>query len=110
MVYPGLSKFGSILHVKPPRFTEDHNILIAYTQEIDLTNVGPYRLHVRKCVLSQTDPEPMQVSPDLSHWVSNGDKFGFSNYISNGTIFIPAPTSDYNGTWDVGALSSCVLK
>ncbi|MEJ1242152.1 gliding motility-associated C-terminal domain-containing protein [Chryseolinea sp. T2] len=77
------------------------NLIVAGTKILELNEEGNWEV---KCVLSQTDSEPIQISSDFKSWVSNGDKFGYSNYISNGTIFISAPTRDYNGTWDVGAV------
>ncbi|MEJ7646154.1 MAG: gliding motility-associated C-terminal domain-containing protein [Chryseolinea sp.] len=76
------------------------NVIVAGAKILALNQEGNWEL---KCVLSHTDPEPIQFSPDFS-FRTNGDKFGFSNYIANGTIFISAPTRDYNGTWDVGAV------
>lgn len=77
------------------------DIIVAGSKILELNAEGYWEF---KCVLSHTDPEPFQVSPDFTTLISNGDKFGFSNYISNGTIFISAPTRDNNGTWDVGAV------
>jgi len=76
------------------------DVIVAGAKILELNQEGNWE---PKCVLSQTDPEPIQFSPDFSVR-TNGDRFGFSNYISNGTIFISAPTRDYNGTWDVGAV------
>lgn len=77
------------------------NIIVAGSKILELNQEGDWEA---KAVLTQSDPEPIQISPDFTSWVTNGDRFGYSNYISNGTIFISAPTRDYNGTWDVGAV------
>src|SRR5690606_20800904 len=53
---------------------------------------------------SPSDPEPMRISPDFTHWITNGSMFGHSVAISNNTIFIGAPTKDDGSTWDVGAI------
>jgi hypothetical protein len=58
----------------------------------------------RMYFLSTSDPEPIQIAPDFSHWITNGSSFGHSVAISNNTIFIGAPTKDDGGTWDVGAI------
>jgi len=57
-----------------------------------------------KYTLYPSDPEPMQISPDFTHWISNGSLFGHSVAIHENTIFIGAPQRDYEGTWDVGAV------
>lgn len=59
-----------------------------------------------KYLLSPSDPEPIQIAPDFTHWISNGSLFGFSMDITDdgNTIFIGAPTKDHEGTWDVGAV------
>ncbi len=54
--------------------------------------------------LIPSDPEYIQVSPDFTRLVSNGSNFGYANAIHNNTIFISAPTRDYDGVWDVGAV------
>lgn len=55
-------------------------------------------------ILSPSDPEPMRISSDFSHWISNGEKFGHSVDIQGDFIFVGAPQKDYQGTWDVGAV------
>lgn len=77
------------------------DVIVAGAKILELNQEGNWEF---KCILTHSDPEPMRILPDFSGWASNGDKFGFSNYISNGTIFISAPTRDYNGIWDVGAV------
>ena len=54
--------------------------------------------------LSPSDPEPMRISPDFTHWITNGAMFGHQVDISNNTIFISAPTKDHDTVWDVGAV------
>ena len=76
------------------------DLIVAGVRILELNPTGDWEV---KHILAQTDPEPIQFSPDFNI-VTNGDRFGYSNYISNGTIFISAPTRDYNGTWDVGAV------
>lgn len=58
----------------------------------------------RRYALSPSDPESAQIAPDFSHWVRNGDMFGYAVAISNNSIFISAPNKDYGDTWDVGAI------
>lgn len=57
-----------------------------------------------KHTLSPSDPEPIQISSDFTHLITNGSNFGLSNAISENTIFVGAPTKDFEGTWDVGAV------
>ncbi len=54
--------------------------------------------------LYPSDSEPMQIAPDFSHWITNGDRFGTSVDIDGDNIFIGAPTKDDGATWDVGAV------
>jgi gliding motility-associated-like protein len=76
------------------------DLLVAGAKILELNAAGDWEV---KYQLSQSDPELIQFSSDFN-LVTNGDRFGYSNYISNGTIFISAPTRDHNGTWDVGAV------
>lgn len=78
------------------------NLIVAGTSIVELDGAGVWEV---KYQLYPSDPEPIQIARDFSYWVSNGSKFGYSNYISNSnTIFISAPTKDYEGIWDVGAV------
>lgn len=79
---------------------EDHTVL-AGNVILELDNQGTWHM---KYFLSPSDPEPMQIAPDFSHWITNGSSFGQSVAISNNTIFIGAPTKDDGATWDVGAI------
>jgi len=54
--------------------------------------------------LSPSDREVFQMSSDFSTVITNGDLFGYQVEISNNSIFISAPTKDYDGVWDVGAI------
>lgn len=63
-----------------------------------------------KYQLTPSDPEPIQISPDFTHLVTNGDLFGTSVDITENAIFIGAPGKDYQGTWDVGAVYVYVKK
>jgi gliding motility-associated-like protein len=57
-----------------------------------------------KYILSPSDPEPIQISPDFTHWITNGSNFGYTNAINGNTILIGAPSKDDGATWDVGAV------
>lgn len=76
------------------------NLIVAGSKIVELNALGTWEV---KHQLSSSDSEPFQVNSDFS-LRTNGDRFGYSNYISNGTIFISAPTKDHNGIWDVGAV------
>jgi gliding motility-associated-like protein len=76
------------------------NLIVAGSKIIELSELGVWEI---KHQLNSSDPEPIQFNSQFAI-VTNGDRFGYSNYVSNGTIFISAPTKDYNGTWDVGAV------
>lgn len=76
------------------------NLIVAGSKIVELNALGTWEL---KYQLSSSDSEPIQFNSDFTI-KTNGDRFGYSNYISNGTIFISAPAKDYNGTWDVGAV------
>ena len=65
---------------------------------------NPDGLWQRRYVLSPSDPERAQIASDFSHWIRNGDMFGHAVAISENSIFISAPTKDFGGTWDVGAI------
>jgi gliding motility-associated-like protein len=54
--------------------------------------------------LRPANPEPMRIAPDFSHWVSNGERFGYSVDIQGDFIFIGAPQKDFGSVWDVGAV------
>jgi hypothetical protein len=78
--------------------------------EDDIIVAGTNVLHLEndhwglQCTLSNSDHEPMQISSDFTHWITNGDNFGQAVAISDTTIFIGAPTKDFEGNWDVGAV------
>jgi len=57
-----------------------------------------------KFLLYPSDPESMRISPDFTHWITNGSMFGYSVDIDGDNIFIGAPTKDDGATWDVGAV------
>lgn len=76
------------------------NIIVAGSKIVELNALGAWEV---KHQLSSSDSEPIQFNPNFTIR-TNGDRFGYSNYISNGTIFISAPAKDHNGTWDVGAV------
>ncbi len=59
---------------------------------------------VPKHILTPSDPEAMRMSPDFTHWVTNGATFGHDVDIDGNTIFISAPTKDHEGKQDVGAV------
>lgn len=65
---------------------------------------GTNGLWAVRYVLSPSDPEPAQIAPDFSHWITNGSLFGYSVAIQDNIIFIGAPMRDLNGKWDVGAV------
>jgi gliding motility-associated-like protein len=79
---------------------EDQTV-IAGSTILELDAEGIWR---EMYILSPSDPEPMQIAPDFTHWITNGSSFGQSVAISNNTIFIGAPTKDDGATWDVGAI------
>jgi gliding motility-associated-like protein len=54
--------------------------------------------------LAPSDPEPIQIASDFSHWITNGSNFGRSVWVNDNHIFIGAPTRDVDGIWDVGAV------
>ncbi|MCE2895114.1 MAG: gliding motility-associated C-terminal domain-containing protein [Flammeovirgaceae bacterium] len=76
------------------------NVIVAGSKIVELNESGTWEV---KYQLSPSEQEPIQFNSSFNI-VSNGDRFGFSNSISNGSIFISAPTKDYNGTWDVGVV------
>jgi gliding motility-associated-like protein len=76
------------------------NLIVAGAKILELNQAGNWEY---KYQLSNTNPEPIQFNPDFTIR-TNGDRFGFANYISDGKIFISAPARDYNDTWDVGAV------
>lgn len=76
------------------------NLIVAGSKIVELNELGTWEV---KYQLYPSESEPIQFNPDLN-LITNGDRFGFSNYIHNGTIFISAPTKDHNGIWDVGAV------
>lgn len=61
-------------------------------------------LWIQKYQLSPSDPESARMSPNFTHWLSNGSTFGHDVDIEGNTIFISAPTKDHEETWDVGAV------
>lgn len=69
-----------------------------------ILELSPGGIWQRKYVLSPSDPEPQQIAPDFSHWITNGASFGQAVAITDNTIFIAAPTKDFGTTWDVGAI------
>ncbi len=76
------------------------NLIVAGSKILELNESGTWEL---KYQLSPSEIEPIQFNSNFNI-VTNGDRFGFSNSISNGTIFISAPSKDYNGIWDVGVV------
>ena len=58
----------------------------------------------KRYYLSPSDREVFQISSDFTTVITNGDLFGYQVEISNNSIFISAPTKDYEDTWDVGAI------
>lgn len=76
------------------------NLIVVGAKILELNQEGLWEL---KHQLYNSDPEPIQFNSDFTIR-TNGDRFGHANYISNGTIFISAPTKDHNGTWDAGAV------
>jgi len=78
----------------------EDSLIVASAKILELNQEGLWEI---KHQLSNSDPEPIQFNSNFNV-VTNGDRFGHSNYISNGTIFISAPTKDFNGIWDVGAV------
>lgn len=78
----------------------EDSLIVASAKILELNHEGLWEI---KHQLYHSDPEPIQFNSNFNV-VTNGDRFGHSNYISNGTIFISAPTKDYNGIWDVGAV------
>jgi gliding motility-associated-like protein len=77
------------------------NLIVAGSAIVELNESGIWEV---KYQLYPSDPEVIRIAPDFSHLITNGSRFGSSNWISNGTIFIAAPTKDYEGIWDVGAV------
>lgn len=57
-----------------------------------------------KYQLLPSDPEPLQISPDFTHWITDGSLFGQSVAINDNTIFIGAPGKDFGNIWNVGAV------
>lgn len=79
----------------------ENGIIVAGSSILELNTNDVWE---NKYTLVPSDPEPIQVSPDFTHLVSNGSLFGHSVAIHENTIFIGAPMRDYEGTWDVGAV------
>lgn len=103
-------QFAQSLFVRPTDFfarsttvpvSIENNLIVAGSTIIELNDTNIWEI---KYQLFPSDPEPIRIAPDFSHWISNGSRFGATNWISNGTIFISAPTKDYEGIWDVGAV------
>lgn len=79
----------------------ENGIIVAGGQILELDVNGLWNI---RYTLSPSDPEPIQISTDFTHWISNGSMFGFSVAIHENTIFIGAPARDHDGKWDVGAV------
>lgn len=79
----------------------DNGTLLAGSSIFERNQDGFWEL---KYILSPSDPESIQISPDFSYLVRNGSMFGHSNAIKDNTIFIGAPLKDHEDIWDVGAI------
>ncbi|MEO5600548.1 MAG: gliding motility-associated C-terminal domain-containing protein [Cyclobacteriaceae bacterium] len=77
------------------------NTILAGTSVLELGADGKWQV---VAIMMPSDPEPMQISSDFTHWISNGSQFGFTVKLSNNSIFIGAPLKDHGSTWDVGAV------
>lgn len=77
------------------------NLMVIGGNILEINNEGFWEI---RHILSPSDPEPMQISSDFTHWITNGSLFGHSVAIHDNTIFIGAPLRDYGSTWDVGAV------
>jgi gliding motility-associated-like protein len=79
----------------------DSGTLLAGSSIFERNQEGLWEL---KYILSPSDPENLQISPDFTYLVRNGSMFGHSNSIKDNTIFIGAPLKDHEDIWDVGAV------